>query len=226
VKAYRSEAAKAWFPYEWFDRPEKLDYPGLAEFEAWYSKLKGGYVLTRAEWEECQRVFKEQGMRTFGDWLCYYNNLDVGPGLEALEKMKSFYTARGIDILKDAVSLPGVSLHYVLQGAIERGADLWSPDREAYSMLKRAVVGGPSLVFMRYPRAGAAMQKDRGLRRERTLPVDDVESNAVRKGVGEELHRRPPERSGRSPCASPEIGPMVRFRGSGHRDSAKPVGQV
>ena len=56
-------------------------------------------------------------MRIFTDWLCYYNNLDVAPGLEALEKMKSFYTERGIDILKDAVSLPGVSLHYLLRGA-------------------------------------------------------------------------------------------------------------
>ena len=88
-------------------------------------------------------------MRTFADWLRYYNNLDVGPGLEALEKMKSFYTERGIDILKDVVSPPGVSLHYVLRGAIERGEDLWSPDREGYGMLKRVVVGGPSLVFKR-----------------------------------------------------------------------------
>ena len=99
-------------------------------------------------------MFKEKGMRTFGDWLRYYNNLDVAPGLEALEKMKSFYTERGIDILKDAVSLPGVSMHYVLRGAIERGADLYCPGREEYEMLKRAIVGGPSLVFTRYHEAG------------------------------------------------------------------------
>jgi len=93
-------------------------------------------------------------MRTFADWLRYYNNLDVASGLEALEKMKSFYTERGIDILKDAVSLPGVSLHYLLRGAIERGADLYSPSKEAYEMLKGAVVGGPSLVFTRRHEAG------------------------------------------------------------------------
>jgi len=87
----------------------------------------------------------------------------VGPGLEALEKMKSFYTERGIDILKDAVSLPGVSLHYVLRGAIERGEDLWSPDREGYGMLKRAVVGGPSLVFTRYHEAGVTRIRGQSL---------------------------------------------------------------
>ena len=101
MKAYRSESEKSWFPYEWFDAPEKLDFPGLPEYEALYSELKGENVLTRKEWEGCQRVFKEKGMRTFADWLRYYNNLDVAPGLEALEKMKSFYTERGIDILKD-----------------------------------------------------------------------------------------------------------------------------
>jgi len=154
MQAYGCKAVKSWFPYEWFDVPEKLNYPGLPEYEAWYSKLKGGYVLRREEWEGCKRLFKEKGMRTFKDWLHYYNNLDVEPGLEALQKMKSFYTERGIDILKDAVSLPGVNLHYLLRGVIERGADLYSPRKGAYGMLKRAVVGRPSLVFTRYHEVG------------------------------------------------------------------------
>ena len=127
VKAYECETVKSWFPYEWFDTPEKLDFPGLPKYEDWYSKLKGGYVLTRDEWDGCQRLFKEKGMCTFADWLRYYNNLDVAPGLEALEKMRAFYTDKGIDILKDAVSIPGVMLHYLLRGCVERGADLLQP---------------------------------------------------------------------------------------------------
>ena len=154
VKAYECKTVKSWFPYEWFDRPEKLDYPGLPEYEEWYSKLKGEYVLTREEWEGCQSLFKENGMQTFADWLRYYNNLDVAPGLEALEKMRNFYTEKGIDILKDVVSVPGVSLHYLLRGAVERNAELYSPGKEAYDMLKEAVVGGPRLVFTKYHEVG------------------------------------------------------------------------
>ena len=103
---------------------------------------------------------QRKGMCTFADWLRYYNNLDVAPGLEALEKMRAFYTEKGIDILKDAVSIPGVSLHYLLRGFVEKekekekGADLYSPNKEAYEMLKEAVVGGPSLVFTRYREVG------------------------------------------------------------------------
>ena len=37
------------------------------------------------------------------DWLRRYNNLDVDPGLEVLEKMRVFYTKKAIDILKVAV---------------------------------------------------------------------------------------------------------------------------
>ena len=154
VKAYDCKATKSWLPYEWFDGEEKLDYEGLPEYEHWYSKLKKEYVLTREEWKACKQVFEEKGMKTFKDWLEYYNNLDVAPGLEALEKMKAFYIEKGIDILKDAVSIPGVSLHYLLKGAIERKAELYAPRKEAYEMLKGAVVGGPSLVFTRYHEAG------------------------------------------------------------------------
>ena len=49
VKAYDCKKTKSWFPYEWFDRPEKLDYPGLPDYPDWYSKLKGDFVLKLSE---------------------------------------------------------------------------------------------------------------------------------------------------------------------------------
>ena len=116
-------------------------------------------MLKLSEFLECCRIFKERGMKTFEDWLRYYNNLDVAPGLEVLEKMRAFYTARGIDILKDAVSLPGVSLpgvslQYLLRGTVALGAEMYSPGKEAYDMLKKAMVGGPSIVFNRHHEVG------------------------------------------------------------------------
>ena len=60
VKAYECETVKSWFPYDWFDTPEKPDFRGLRKYEDRYSKLKGGYVLTREEWEGCQRLFKKR----------------------------------------------------------------------------------------------------------------------------------------------------------------------
>ena len=159
VKTYGATLTKSWLPYEWLDSPDKLDFPGLPPYMAWYSKLKGEYVLTLKEYDDCHRIFREKGMRTFGDWLEYYNNLDVAPFLEALQKMKEFYTDLGVDIFKDAVSLPGVSKQYLLRKTLQprRGykpPDLYTPNKEAYAMLKAAVVGGPSLVFTRKHVAG------------------------------------------------------------------------
>ena len=91
-------------------------------------------------------------MRTFADCPRYYSNFDVAPGLEALEKMRSFYTEKKNDIPKDAVSVSGVSL--ALPESVEQGASLYSPRKEAYVMLKGAVVRGPSLVFITYYEVG------------------------------------------------------------------------
>ena len=145
VKTYGAKQTKSWLPYEWFDSADKLDHKGLPPYWCWYSQLRNSFVLTPAEYKECERVFKERGMVTFGDWLKYYNNLDVTPFLETLETMKEFYTKLGIDIFKDAVSLPGVSMKYILRGTLSgrNPPQLYAPSAEAYEMLKAAVVGGP-----------------------------------------------------------------------------------
>ena len=92
-------------------------------------------------------------MTTLKDWLVYYNNLDVDLFIDALNSMRSFYAEREIDILKDAVSLPGVSLRYLINGSFDK-AELFAPGKEAYEMLKRALVGGPSIIFTRYHQKG------------------------------------------------------------------------
>ena len=95
-------------------------------------------------------------MQTFGDWLEYYNNLDVTPFLETIEKMRAYYTNLGIDIFKDVVSLPGVSMQYILRRTLRgrNAPELYAPGPKACEMLKAAVVGGPSLVFIRKHVAG------------------------------------------------------------------------
>lgn len=67
VKAYGCTAEKSWFPYEWFDFPEKLDFSGLPDYPAWYSHLREKFVLSLSEWRQCKRLFKEKGMKTFSN---------------------------------------------------------------------------------------------------------------------------------------------------------------
>ena len=81
--------------------------------------------------------------------------------------MRAFYTDKGIDISKDAVSLPEVSLHFLMRGAIEQVAELYSPSKKAYAMFKEAEVGGQSLVFKRYHEAGMTLIRPRRFSRPR-----------------------------------------------------------
>lgn len=154
LKAYGATKRKSWFPYEWLNSPEKLQEKQLPPHEAWYSKLKGQYLLTEEECESCLILFKEKEMQNVEYWLKHYNNIDVEPFLEALERMKSVYIERSIDILKNAVSIPGVSMKYVLRNGPPK--NLYAPNAEDYKFLKDAVLGGPSLVFTRYHEAGVS----------------------------------------------------------------------
>ena len=85
-----------------------------------------------------------------------------------------------IDILKDAVSLPGVSLHYLLRGTIERDADLYSPCKEVYDMLKDAMVVGPSIVFKRHHEAGVTQIRSHRFRTTKTCKrIIGYDANAL-----------------------------------------------
>ena len=52
-------------------------------------------------------------MSTVKDFLVWYNNLDVVPFLEAVEKMSQFLQERKIDMFKDGTSVLGLTLKYL-----------------------------------------------------------------------------------------------------------------
>ena len=94
-------------------------------------------------------------MSTFADWLRYDNYLDINPFLEALTEIRNVYHGYGVDILKDAGSLPFVPLQFLLQvtSQLPKEPNLMVPNKKACDMLKGAVAAGPSLVFIRHQKA-------------------------------------------------------------------------
>ena len=55
-----------------------------------------------------------------GDWLCVYNVADVVSFIEAFRKMAWQYYPDKIDVCKDAVVIPGISMTYVLNKSLEK----------------------------------------------------------------------------------------------------------
>ena len=59
VKRYGAKLSKLWFPYEWFDTAEKLDFPGMPPHEEWFSRLKNEMTLS----EKAYRLVSEYGRK-------------------------------------------------------------------------------------------------------------------------------------------------------------------
>ena len=53
-------------------------------------------------------------MQTFRGFLIWYNNLDVQPFCEALVKICAFWNDKKIDLLRQGISIPGVTLDLAL----------------------------------------------------------------------------------------------------------------
>ena len=130
-EAYNTSEAKGFFPYKWFDHPDKMqntEFPPYA-YDAFYSKLRScnpleakytDYVillksgLTREQAvvilklskppptvieknQYLQQVWKQEQLSSNKDFLRWYNNKDVVPTLEAMQKSLLF-TMRKISI--------------------------------------------------------------------------------------------------------------------------------
>ena len=119
------------FPYECLDSYEKLSHVGPVSYEDFYSNLKSSNI-TRDEYEQFLKLFKENDCTTMGDWLRVYNVADVVPFIEAFRKMAEQYYPDKIDVCKDAVSISGISMTYVLNKSLEKTKGLSYTHREAF----------------------------------------------------------------------------------------------
>ena len=111
-RAYGTELQKLVFLYEWFDSFEKLNHEGPVKYEEFFSSLKGRITISQEEYQNFCDEFSKRGCVTMEDWLKEYNLADVTPFIQALEKTREQYYPDEIDLLKDAVSIPGISMMY------------------------------------------------------------------------------------------------------------------
>ena len=155
LKAYECEQTKGFFPYEWVNGLDKLEETSLPPHTAFYSSLKNQNI-TEQEYQYCQQVWEDKEMSTFKDFLVWYNNLDVVPFIEAVEKMSQFWQERKIDMFKDGISVPGLTLKYLFSflGHQTYFSLFDQANSDLYHLIKDNNTGGPSIIFHRYHEAG------------------------------------------------------------------------
>ena len=161
LKAYGAEDAKGFFPYEWLDRLSKLDHTELPPHEAFYSTLKGTNISPE-EYAYCQAVWSSKKMKTMRDFLRWYNDLDVTPFLTALQNMFDFYQSLNIDMFKEAISVPGLTLKYLFNTLDPQSffTLFKDKDRDLFYKMRNNIVGGPSIIFHRHHESGVTRIRD------------------------------------------------------------------
>ena len=88
-------------------------------------------------------------MKSFKDFLMWYNNKDVVPTLEAMEKMIEFYHQKQIDMLKLGWTLPNLANVCLHKSTDSKFYPFTEGDKDLLEKTREDMVGGPSIVFTR-----------------------------------------------------------------------------
>ena len=94
-------------------------------------------------------VWENKNMQNFSDFLKWYNNKDVVPTLEAMQKMIEFYHNKGIDMLKLECTLPNLANNCLDKSTDSKFYPFTESDKELLEKIREDMVGGPSIVFTR-----------------------------------------------------------------------------
>ena len=141
LKAYQCSMTKGFFPYEWLDDFTKLDSKSLPAYNDWFSSLKNKSI-DQEDYKYSLQVWKDNKMKTMKDFLKWYNNGDVIPMVEAINKMFEFNRAKGLDMFKDAISLPGLAYKMLLSCTKANFLLFEEKDKEQYYLMKNDALFG------------------------------------------------------------------------------------
>jgi G:T-mismatch repair DNA endonuclease (very short patch repair protein) len=203
LKAFRCQATKSHFPFDFVDSPQKLYQQGLPAKAKFFDSLHkreisdDDYQRVRTEWHDNEMV-------TLKDLLVHYNNRDVEPFVEALSRYCATYEEQGIDPFKNAISVPGLAFRELFTDIPHHFFLFDDKNSDLYRMVKENLVGGLSIILHRYHEVGITKIRD--------------SNNVVRKIVGFDgnalymgctcLHDMPCGMFGRR---SPENGFRVKY---------------
>ena len=99
----------------------------------------------KENYSHLQAVWESQNLRTFKDFLKWYNNKDVVPTLEAVQKMMKFYHDRGINMLKLGCTLPNLAIICLPSSTNANFYPFTEHDRDLLNEIREDMVGGPSI---------------------------------------------------------------------------------
>ena len=101
-------------------------------------------------------LWNENQWSTFADFLKWYNDLDVNPMIQAIEKMNDYYKDKNADFMHQAITLPGIAKRICLNFITDPNVEIHlfnQKQQDIYQLFKENIVGGPSIIYHRNQQA-------------------------------------------------------------------------
>jgi G:T-mismatch repair DNA endonuclease (very short patch repair protein) len=154
LKSFDTEKTKAFFPhkvtqnmFKYFkENPSLMQHKGNAIEILRNSKIphKDWFAndMTNQKIEITDYLKIQDNYRNLYELLKDYNNSDVQPAVEAIRKLSAMFSSLNLDIHKDAISIPGLSLK-CLWSSKQPGIEfkLFKDKEELYEMYRNNLVG-------------------------------------------------------------------------------------
>ena len=151
-------------PYDAYHGKLRSCNPLEAKYTDYVNPLKSGLTTEQAvvklklskppttgieHYQNLQQIWKQEQMISFKDFLHWYNNKDVVPTLEAMQKMIAFYHGKDIHMLKLGCTLPNLANICLHKSTDAKFYPITEGDGDLLEKIRYDVVGGPSIVFTR-----------------------------------------------------------------------------
>ena len=107
-------------------------------------KLKQPPATGQEYYQYLTTVWQQENMRTFKDFLRWYNSEDVVPTPEAVKKLVDFYHNKRIDMLKIRCNLPNLANICVHMSTTANFYPLTQSDKVFLAKIREDMVGGTS----------------------------------------------------------------------------------
>ena len=129
---------------------QKLLSCGLkTEEELYKMKLYKSSPSEEKNYQYLLDILNHENMCTFKDFLRWYNNKDVVPTLEAIQKLLVFYNKKGIDMLKLGCTLPNLANICLHKSSSAKFYPFTETDEDLLQKTREDMIPDPSMVFTR-----------------------------------------------------------------------------
>ena len=117
-------------------------------------------------------IWNHEKMCTFEVFLRWYNNKDVVPTLEAMQKMLVFYHKKGIDMLKLGCTFPNLANICLHKSTSANFYPFTETDKDLLQKIREDTVGGPRIVFTREAVVDETFIRNSGIICESIVGID------------------------------------------------------